>query len=407
MNFIILKKRKGVALLNTLLFMSLILFLALYFINFSITESRISKSQVTGMKTYYLAEAGVAQMIWKLKNDAAYKNSFETDPAWTANFTSDNPFGANSGSYTVSIANTNLAHGDIISTGSFNIGGKISQRVIKTKVFKAMGQISSSGNSVYADGNIDISSSVVNYNNGGSHSNGVYTVNGEGTNLYIDGDLEATGNYNKNWPANVTLTGVIYAANEPRGAAPFVEMPAVDFNSSDPASMKNMANIIYTENEFENLINSNSTLTLNGPIIYVSGDVRIEKAIDLTINGLLVMEGNFEVDSNNNKTINLTINHTAGSPAGIMAMKKIDFDEIKGNININGVVYANDQANITNINSASANFTVNGGIIGRKVTITSCSRPIDINYESTAITDSFFETEFSPVITVEYWEEEY
>lgn len=401
------KKRKGIALLNTLLFMSLILFLALYFINFSITENRISKSQVTGMKTYYLAEAGVAQMIWKLKNDAAYKNSFETDPAWTANFTSNNPFGENSGSYTVSIANTSLAHGDIVSTGSININGKISQRVIKTKVFKAMGQISSTGNTIYADGNIDISSSVVNYNNGGSHSNGNYIVNGE-TDLYIDGDLEAVGNYNSNWQANVTVTGEIHASNDPYDpAADYVEMPAVDFNSASLSSMKNMANIIYTKSQFENLINTNSTLTLNGPIIYVSGDVEIEKAIDLTINGLLVIEGDMEINSNNNKTINLTVNHATGSPAGIMAMEKIEFEEIKGDININGVIYANDQVNILNITSSSANFTVNGGIIGRKVTITSSTRPININYEGTVLTDSFFETEFSPVITVEYWEEEY
>jgi Tfp pilus assembly protein PilX len=406
MNQIFLKKRKGIALLNTLLFMSLILFLALYFINFSITENRISESQITGMKTYYLAEAGVSQMIWKLKNDATYKNSFETNPTWTANFTSNNPFGTNSGSYTVSIANTGLAHGDIISTGSFNINGKTSQRVIKTKVFKAMGQITSAGNSVYADGNIDISSSVVNYNNGSSHSNGNYIVNGN-TDLYIEDNLEATGNYNSNWQADVIVGGAIYAANYPNGAAAVIEMPAVDFNSGAPASMKNMASIIYTENEFENLINSNSTLTLNDPIIYVSGDVEIEKTINLTINGLLVVQGNFEVDSNNNKTINLTINHAAGSPAGIMAMDKIEFDETKGDININGVIYANNQVNITNITSSSANFTVTGGIIGRKVTITSCSRPININYEGTAILDSFFETEFSPVITVEYWEEEY
>src|SRR5680860_1017509 len=98
-NYKKIKSQNGVALIITLLIMSLILSLSVYVLNFSSTEAKIAVSQVSGEKTYYLAEAGIQEMVWKLKNDANYKNNFETDPDWTAEFTRSDPFGANNGSY--------------------------------------------------------------------------------------------------------------------------------------------------------------------------------------------------------------------------------------------------------------------------------------------------------------------
>src|SRR5680860_1622094 len=112
MRLIKLKNNKGVALIITILLMSLLLFLSLYFLNFSLTEKRISQSQTLGIKTYYLAEAGVAEMIWQLKNNETYKNNFENDPSWTETLIRNNPFGSDSGSYKVTIANSSEAHGE-------------------------------------------------------------------------------------------------------------------------------------------------------------------------------------------------------------------------------------------------------------------------------------------------------
>ena len=169
----------------------------MYLLSFALTEDKIAHSQAWGAKTYYLAEAGIQEMVWKLKNDASYKNSFETNPVWTAGFTRSNPFGSDSGSYTTSITNTNLAHGNIISTGSININGQTSQRIIKTYVYRALGQSGLGLSASYADGNIDISSSKVNYNGGNAHSNGVFNINGA-SNVNVQGNLEAVGNYKKN-----------------------------------------------------------------------------------------------------------------------------------------------------------------------------------------------------------------
>lgn len=394
------KSQNGVALLITILIISLILSLGLYVLNFSSTETKIAASQASGGKTYYLAEAGIQEMVWKLKNDASYKNNFETNPTWTAEFTRSNPFGANSGSYTVTITNTSEAHGNITSIGSININGKTSQRIIKTYVYRALGQSGIGSSASYADGNIDISSSNVNYTGGNAHSNGVFNINGS-SNVNIEKNLEAVGNYNKNWQATVIIGGATHAANYPPTAAE-ITMPAVDFNSSNPGSYKNIANTTYTPDQFENLIKNNPAVTLNG-IIYVNGHVDIEDAINLTINGLLVINGDLEIED---EAINLTVNSAASTPSGIMANGKINFEDNLGNININGVVYSSDQLTIENI-QAGRNFTINGGTASRKLTITSSSRIINIIFNNQILVDTLSPASFSPVLTVDHWEEEY
>ncbi|MFH1582775.1 MAG: hypothetical protein ABIB72_00440 [Candidatus Falkowbacteria bacterium] len=397
------KLQNGVALLITILIMSLILSLGVYVLNFSLTETKIAVSQVSGGKTYYLAEAGIHEMVWKLKNDTTYKNNFETDPAWTASFTRLDPFGSGSGSYTVAITNTSIAHGDIISTGSININGKTSQRIIKTYVYRALGQSGIGGSSSYTDGNIDISSSNVNYIGGNAHSNGVFNINGS-SNVNIEGNLDAVGNYNENQLATVTIGGTIHAHNYPPEAEEII-MPAVDFDSNDASSMKNKANATYTPTQFENLIKNNSSLTLDG-IIYVSGKTNIKDDIDLTINGLLVVNGDLNIISDNHEVINLTVNSATSTPSGIMANGKMQFQSDLGNIYINGVLYSTEQLTIGSVYTGQ-NFTINGGTASRKLTITSSSRIINIVFNNQILVDTLSPTSFSPVLTVDHWEEEY
>jgi Tfp pilus assembly protein PilX len=404
-------QNRGVALILTILLMSLILFLSLYLLNFTLTEDRISRSQSWGAKTYYLAEAGIQEMVWKLKNDATYKNDFETNPAWTTSFTRTNPFGASNGSYTVSITNSSLAHGTITSTGTINIGsGKTSQRIVKTFVYRALGQSGVGNNCGYADGNIDLSASIVNFHDGSAHSNNVFIINGLST-VNIDEDLNAVGQYNKSWFSTVNVGGDIHSANYPPAAAP-IAMPAVDFDSTDPNSLKNKATVVYTQSQFDTLMQNNQHLTLNGPITYVDGDIDLKGAQHLTVNGLLVVgrdlivghswcRGLFRCGSNS-----ITVNHTAGQAAGIMAKRKINFELWTGDITVTGIVYANDQLNLLSF-PIGFDFDITGGLIGRKLTITSVWQAINVNYDNTILVEALSATEFSPVITVEHWEEEY
>lgn len=408
----IIKNRRGVELIVTILLMTIILFLAAYLLDAALIENRIALSQSWGAKTYYLAEAGIQDMVWKLKNDTAYKQNFETNPTWTATFSRTNPFGSTNGSYTVTIANTSLAHGTITSTGTINLGnGAASQRIVKTAVFRAMGQSGIEDNAAYADGNVDISLSNIYFHNGSSHSNNNYNIKLLST-VNVDENLNVVNQYIESWLATVNVGGIIYAANSPdHPAAATIQMPAVDFDSSDPASLKNRATITYSQNQFDTLMQNNQNLTLNGPITYVDGDVNVYGAQTLTVKGLLVVGRDFNFASSYCRgsrcgNSHLTVIRTAGQPAGIFAKRKIYFDLWSGNINVNGVVYANDQFNLLSL-PLGYNISITGALIGRKLTITSVWLPINIYYDNSVITESLGTTSISPVMTVEHWEEEY
>jgi len=408
-----IKNKSGVALIITILLMSLILFLSIYFLSISLIEKKISHSQSWGVKTYYLAEAGIAEMVWRLKNNITYKNNFETNTNWTETFTRNNPFGPNSGSYTVTIANSSKAHGEIIATGSIDIGvDKTSQRIIKAQAYRAIGSggAAIAENAGYADGNIDISRSKVNFYDGSAHANINFIVNAFST-VEIDTDLKVVGNFIKSWNSTVNIAGDLYALGEPLGPATEIEMPAVDFDSDDSGSYKNIANVVYSENDFEDLMWANQNLVLNNDITYVEGDVELRGGQNLTVNGLLVVERDFKVGNNNCwdgrcGNSSLTVNHVEGEPSGVLAKRKINFEDWSGDVNVDGIIYASNQINILSFPvGQDSNF--NGGLIGHKLTITSAWQTINIIRNEEILISSLGITEFSPVITVEHWEEEY
>ncbi len=405
-----LKKTRGVALILTILLLSLVLFLSLYLLTFSLTEDRIAKSQAWGAKTYYLAEAGIQDMVWKLKNDAAYKQSFETDPDWSASLTRAEPFGADNGSYTVSIENTSLAHGTITSTGTIDLGnGKTSQRIVKTYVYRAMGQSGVEDNAGYADGDINITASNINFLESSMHSNLNAIVNLVST-INIDLDLNAVHNFIKsNW-STVNVGGNINSNNDSPPAAEPIAMPAVDFDSASPDSLKNRATAVYTKAQFEDLTEDNPNLVLNEPITYVDGDIKLPCGHNLTINGLLVSSRDINIGDFSSSCFlsgeynDITINHEDGVASGMLAKRKINFDPLTGLVNINGAVYASDELRILNL---PQEFNIIGGLIARKLNITSVWQPINLTVNNQYLSEVLGATEFSPVITVEHWEEEY
>lgn len=406
----IIKNRRGVELIITILLMTTILFLAAYLLDAALIENRIAISQSWGAKTYYLAEAGIQDMVWKLKNDTAYKQNFETNPTWTTTFSRTNPFGAGNGSYTVTITNSSLAHGTIVSTGTIDLGnGATSQRIVKTAVFRAMGQAGIEDSAAYADGNIDIALSNIYFHDGSSHSNNNYNIKALST-VNIDEDLNAVNQYIYSWLANINIGGVKHAANYPPAAAT-IQMPAVDFDSADANSLKNQATIVYSQSQFDTLMQNNQNLTLPGPITYVDGDIDVKGAQTLIVNGLLVAGRDFNFASSRCRgsrcgNSHLTVIRTTGQKAGVFAKRKIYFDLWSGNININGVVYANDQFNLLSL-PLGYNISITGALIGRKLTITSVWLPINVYYDNTIINEALGITSFSPVMTVEHWEEEY
>lgn len=418
-NLINLKNNQGIALIATILLMSLILFLSLYFLNFSLTEKRIAHSQAWGAKTYYLAEAGIAEMAWRLKNNEIYKNNFETDPIWTQTFTRDDPFGVNSGSYTVTITNSSLAHGVISAVGAIGMGnGKTSQRIVKTYIYKALSQgiIDISDSAILSDQDTKISLSKVNIINGSMHANDDINIEGWGTIVNVDDDIRAVDKYSKSFWSTANVGGNIYDDHDYPPTPESIGIPPVAFDDpEDSNSLKNQADIIYSENEFKNLLNSaGSSLTLNNKITYVTGDIIFKGNPDIILNGLLVADGTITIGKvswwwfipycpGNEKT-SITVNHTEGQASGIFSKENINFEFCTSASNIQGVIYAAMKINITSF-SNNINFT--GGLIAGNIDITSIWQPINITLNNDIINDTLAVTEFSPIITVEHWEEEY
>jgi hypothetical protein len=396
--------QQGFILVTSILVMSLLLLMSLYVVNFAVTEVKISTSQSSAAKTYYLAESGIAEAIWKLKNDATWKDSFETNPVWTTTFTRDPAIYTN-GSYQIQITNTGAAKGDITVTAFLDVGGSVAQRVVKTSIYKALGDAPVDNNAEIADGNIDISGSLLNVYNGGVFANGNIIVNLWST-LNVDDNVEATGNINEHWTSTINATAIIENADP-------IPLPAISFDDvSDPNSYINLADNIYTEQEFSDLMLANQNLTING-ITYVTGDIDIQGDQTLVINGALISDDDIEVGKNSFFCCwegrcgrsDVTINQVSSStPAGLIAKDKIYFELCLDSFDATGLIYANDQINILSLPN---NLDIVGGIISRKLTLTSLWQGVNLTYNNDVLVSTLGDPAFSPIVTVEHWEEEY
>jgi len=404
--------KNGFVLVTAIFIMLLMLTLGIYATSFVITEMKISDSQANSVKTYYLAEAGVAEAIWRLKNDPAWKTGFEGASNWTIDYTR-NPVLYSNGSYRIEITNSEKAKGDIIVTASLNLGVNSSQRVVKTSVYKATGESVIGRNGEYADGNIDMSGSNLHVFNGGFFSNGNIIIN-FWSNIIADGDVAATGNIILNQSSYITASST-RSLNNPPAPDP-IPMPAISFdNASDPLSYKSRANQIYTANQFSDLLYSKrgQTLTLDG-ITYVTGAVDIYGSNDLIINGTLVADGNIIVGKNTlfccwgsncfNRS-SVTINNPGGgSPSGLLSKGRIDFELCMDSFNSTGLIYANDKINILSLPNS---INVIGALVARKLTLTSLWQGVIITYDNAIVNAGLGSATFSPVVTVDHWEEEY
>jgi len=386
------KLQNGVALLITILIMFLILSLGVYVLNFSSTETKIATSQITGSKTYYLAEAGIQEMVWKLKNDATYKNSFETNPTWTTNFTRTDPFGPGSGSYTVSMVNTSESHGDITSTGSVNINGKTSQRIIKTTVYRLIGLSGMGTNAIISgSGTTMLNSELLNIT-GDLYSNGDIIMQGSHPGVgVVDGNI-TTAQSIEEGNGDLTVSGTTSDENSVPAPAPIV-LPGVDFTS-----LYNQADTKLSGDAALDALSSANGIT------WVNTAADIER--DMVINGLLVVNGNLIITN----SADITINHTAGSPSGIIVNGNLIIEKMpnyNGDIIISGILYVTGSITLNKLNSGYI-FNVTGGITsGNGILMKNCSRTLEVIYNNEILTDSLTPSSNSPTIVIDHWEEEY
>lgn len=462
------QKENGAIIVIALLSLGILLLLGTYFLSFNIAESKIVKSQEIGSATYYLAEAGINEAVWKLENDDTtldgdlpWKTCFFSATAdcpdcdtFSATFNSGTDYLIPGGQVIVSINNSGCGNGEIVATSSVEMaGGKKSQRVVKTGVFKAISTVIDTGDSPFFTGgggeNIDIINTNLKIQNGNLFCNGALSFkNSSRAEIYDNPDTEMlegkvfargdiAGQEQVAASQAICSENVCLPSAECGDQCPpdSIAMPTVDFDSASESSFKSRARALgslYTSSQFEDLLweaGDGGTLTLNNKVTYVTGPIDLRGNRRLAVSGILAAEGTINIGGNFCWTKDMqthcgnsqiTVSEFAAGPeeeraGGIFTKGKLNFGPYSSfaDISVEGAVYALDEIKSVSVPNS---FNLTGGMLGRKISFTGLSQWFNINYDYykiwKAVSLSFspggdLSAEFSPTVTVERREEIY
>ena len=427
---------RGAILIVTILVLVILLFVVTYFLDLVTTGSRVSKSYSLASQAYYLAEAGVNEAIWKLKNDPTWETKFENDPDWEIGPGDECPECTRSpalypnGSYTIHVKNTDKAEGQITVVGRLDIGsGRQAQRVVKIKVFKAEGQNPVGDAALYGNGDVIFWASIAEVIGEGTPDpekpdGSIFTnrdMNLEDfqilwwvleSDVTVENQALAARNINVDENSNLDASdkcskgectdGCVKCPPDER------QMPGVDFNTDNPNSYLSRAVEVYTGSEFAEKLRDNPNLTLpesGSGIVYVKGNICLLEGQNLTIDGALVAENSITIGGLLPAT--LTIERTDGQqPAGLLTQRDIYIWGNISEIDIEGLVYANNQILIV---SPFGNIDIDGGMIARETRFEFVrgEQQLKLKYNNERIKKGLGIAEFSPVISINHWEEKY
>ncbi|MDD5433527.1 MAG: hypothetical protein PHE77_02630 [Candidatus Pacebacteria bacterium] len=455
----ILKLKQGItgsAFIIAILVLGLMVFLAAYFISFSLAGSSMANSQKFATQTYYLAEAGIQEAIFKLKNDPIWKSAFETLPtAWDPSCSSWSiplyqRIGGifSNGGYELTVNNLGCAQAEIIAKAFLEINSnKKAQRIVKAKVFKAIG-------------NSDLTFGI--FTGGASGNVDLTMVNP--LRVY-GGDLFIKNNLNINFSSDVSVDGKILVGNNYLSSLsqvsslgvcafnvcesgcddstecppPVIEIPPLDFDSASPSSYLSAAqnsncgslrsdgktNCVFTPAEFEKVLwNYYPDISFPlGATIYVKGDINIRAGQSVIVNGVLASDRDINLGESNCWTRPEPPNLRCGFssvqvirpgqpddnfPSGLLAKRKLNGGQFLGfgsaGMEVTGLVYSGDEMKFQ---SVPGPITIYGGLVARKISFSSTIAGFDVYFDPDVITDTFGTASYSPVIIVDHWEEEY
>lgn len=399
---------RGFILIIASMMLTTLLVIGSYIITIANTESTIAHSQMTATKTYYAAESGIYEMLWKLENDQTLRGAFiagELSQATVINRSS--VFGNTAAGYMVNVSSTAPAEAVIIATSTHDLFSNQSQRVVKVSIVRATGTSTEWELSGYAGGRgsnqngnltLDGSGLVATFNGGQIHANQNLKLQ-KGEVVFNDAIVSASNNIIVNSGATLTLNSSTQSS--PTSS---IDMPQIDFDSSDPSSWRNRATLVLDADDFEDLPDGT---TLNG-IIYVTDDAEwVNK--NLTVQGTLVFENDFEVRlTTSGKT--LTINFDPVYGGGILTKEDFELTLRNGGIaNIQGLIYASQGLAIELQSPGASIFTLEGSLVGLDTILERKSGTITINYVANYVNpvlDPELNTT-SPLIQIDHWEERY
>jgi len=490
-----MKKEKGQVLIVALLTLAILLILGYYFLSFAITETKISKSQEIGTKTYYLTEAGINEALWKLKNDnttddgdppwatcfISTSTEFcpDCDIAWTATFVKDTDFLVPNSTTTVTIERPRCGSGELFAASTILISDeKSSQRLVKVGVSKPYESLTKDSPlfSGFPSGESTIDSSIMNIYNGNIFVNNNLRIRNlsqvnvfdnpetegkEGKALVVGNcivtgsDLNATATCCSDKCISTStcdcLDKTIFDQWCQDGKCPpkAIDMPVIDFDSPDQNSYKMKAkaaqeqgqcsvkgkkifgpltllsqNCIFSEKEFKGFLDWvgwGGTLILehktNGIAVstyYVEGEISLGEQKRLEINGVLVADKSIYIGWWT--PAYLVINDPGpGIPSGLLTKGKMNFGGfLFQEVNVTGLIYSAKEMGLI---SFPYTFNVVGGIIASKFDFRySWLNPLNIYLDNDRIREGIWagpqppgeETPpYSPIITIEHWEEAY
>jgi hypothetical protein len=377
-----LQPNKGAILIVTILVLVILLFVVIYFLDLVTTGSRVSRSYSLASQTYYLAEAGMNEAIWKLKND--WEDEFKTNPDWSIDYTRSPALYPN-GSYTIHVQNSEKADGKISVVGQLDIGGgRQAQRIVKIEAFKALNPGPIKDAAFYGNGevfstgsNIKISGDKASFFTNrdilillGSD----FEVSGDGCNevlstrnITVDGGSSLTAD--QICSKNKCISG---GEDCPGGCVKCppdeLAMPGVDFHEHEVNSYLAQAQQqedetgiqhVFTAGEIADLLWDNENLTLPESgvgIIYIDGDINLKGGRNLTVNGVLVVENSVSMVSPG-QTVNIK----------------------------------------------------DGGLISKTSFFISLllDQNLNITYDKETVNGTLQQPKFAPVITIDHWEEKY
>lgn len=302
-------KKRGAVLLLTFIIMVTLIAITGAFLYMTSTQLRGSAYDVQSSKAFWIAEAGIQEVIYKLKTDSGYRNS-PTDVSGN--------LGEASETYSVSVSKSDSTY-TLTSTGAVgDINRKITQSVVVSSAALK--------SAIHADG---------------------ATLNFDGSNGTVNGNVSChvqVLNYD-----DMTITGTITAPMDKLN-------PNLDFDYYK--SLAQEQSQYYTSN----LTFENGTYT---GVYYTTKKVTIgDNAI---INGSILAEGNIDFE---NSADNVQINPTNDYPA-LATQGNINSSDTGPpaqrvglhNSTINGLVYADNNITFDYMKNEPGENTVFNGTI--------------------------------------------
>lgn len=320
---------KGVILILTFIIMSTLTAITVGFLYMTSHQLKGSGYDMTSAKAFWLAEAGVQQTIYQIKNDSGYRDSPTTV---TGNL--------GDGSYSVTVSKNDSTY-TLTSTGTVDVlNRKVAQSVDIAIAFHVAFDYALFGNT--NSDTLKIKDDV--------------TISG---NAYYDGDVEVEED------ASVT-NGLVYA-DSVTGDGTYTEAPGPPdpvpaYPTFDTTSYDNQISTAESQASSDWTLSGSDSYDLNGGTVYYE-EITIKNNATITGTGTIVATKDVTVKDNANISSGVTIitkkdmkvenNAVIQSGAVLYARKDIT---LKDNVNVTGSLLAPENNKTVTVKD-DANFT--------------------------------------------------